>query len=229
MSREEFLKELEYLLADLEEEEREEPLDYYRDYLEESGDLTPEEIAGRLGSPEKVAAEIKGSLWGDDRGGEFTERGYEDTRYKEKEQIPDSYGQIVETGGSEREAWREKERFREETPDSLNRAPGDFFRNPGCRQPDFGGLFCGVWDSGRNPRNFRRAVRAGVRGLRSGHRVPGRRNRDGDTGRKPYGFASLWNHDDRKRIFHVRIGSSSGSPGKVGMLHLDSGSVPVYF
>ncbi len=98
MSREEFLKELEYLLADLEEEEREEALDYYRDYLEESGDLTPEEIAGRLGSPEKVAAEIKGSLWGDDRGGEFTERGYEDTRYKEKEQIPDSYGQIVETG-----------------------------------------------------------------------------------------------------------------------------------
>ena len=61
MSREEFLKELEYLLADLEEEEREEALDYYRDYLEESGDLTPEEIAGRLGSPEKVAAEIKGA------------------------------------------------------------------------------------------------------------------------------------------------------------------------
>ena len=33
MSREEFLKELEYLLADLEEEEREEALDYYRDYV----------------------------------------------------------------------------------------------------------------------------------------------------------------------------------------------------
>lgn len=98
MNQEEFLKQLSYLLSDLEEEEREEALAYYRDYLEESGELNPEEIQARLGSPEKVAAEIKGGLSGNDRGGEFTERGYEDSRYKEEDRIPDQYGQIVETG-----------------------------------------------------------------------------------------------------------------------------------
>ena len=38
MRRAEFMKELEYLLQDIPDEEKEEALAYYRDYLEEAGD-----------------------------------------------------------------------------------------------------------------------------------------------------------------------------------------------
>jgi len=38
MNRDEFMKELEYLLSDIPEEEKEDALNYYRDYLEEAGE-----------------------------------------------------------------------------------------------------------------------------------------------------------------------------------------------
>ena len=44
MRRAEFMKELEYLLQDIPDEEKEEALAYYRDYLEEAG--RPEMFAG---------------------------------------------------------------------------------------------------------------------------------------------------------------------------------------
>ena len=37
MNKESFLKQLEYLLSDLPEEEKRDALDYYRDYLEDAG------------------------------------------------------------------------------------------------------------------------------------------------------------------------------------------------
>ena len=37
MSRDVFMRQLEYLLSDIPEYEREDALDYYRDYLEEAG------------------------------------------------------------------------------------------------------------------------------------------------------------------------------------------------
>ncbi len=116
MKKEEFLKELEYLLSDLPDDEREEAVGYYRDYLDEAG-LQDEEIAGRLGSPEKVAAEIRAGL-SESGQGEFTERGYQDERFREAYHVPDQYAEIVTVdgeicgdseSGNARDAKRERE------------------------------------------------------------------------------------------------------------------------
>lgn len=83
MNREEFMKELEYLLQDIPEEEKADALDYYRDYLEEAGDEAETAIR-EFGSPERIAAIIRSDIAGHlEDGGEFTERGYEDERFRD--------------------------------------------------------------------------------------------------------------------------------------------------
>lgn len=54
MSKEEYLAELERNLRKLPEEEREEAMQYYREYLEEAGENV-EEVIEKLGSPKEVA------------------------------------------------------------------------------------------------------------------------------------------------------------------------------
>lgn len=44
MKKETFLKELEYLLQDIPDEDKEEALSYYRDYLEEAGSENEDEV-----------------------------------------------------------------------------------------------------------------------------------------------------------------------------------------
>lgn len=84
MRRAEFMKELEYLLQDIPDEEKEEALAYYRDYLEEAGDENEEQVIREFGSPERVAAIIRSDLNGNlENGGEFTESGYQDERFRE--------------------------------------------------------------------------------------------------------------------------------------------------
>lgn len=95
MSREHFLQELGYLLSDLAEDERETALEYYRDYFDEAGPEDEAEILEHLGSPEKVAAEIRWGLREDGQSGEFSERGYRDERFAEDNQVPDKYAQTV--------------------------------------------------------------------------------------------------------------------------------------
>lgn len=83
MSKEEFMKELEYLLSDIPEEEKRDGLEYYRDYLEEAGD-SAEQAIEEFGSPERIAAIIRTDLQGNmETGGEFTERGFEDERFRD--------------------------------------------------------------------------------------------------------------------------------------------------
>ncbi len=94
MKKEEFLKELEYLLSDLPEDERKEAVGYYRDYFDEAGPQNEEELVGQMGGPEKAAAEIRAGLSGSSRG-EFTERGYQDAQFWEAYHVPDQYAQIV--------------------------------------------------------------------------------------------------------------------------------------
>ena len=65
MSKEYFLQRLEYLLSDVPQEEREAALSYYRDYFEEAGAEKEQEVLNSIGSPEKVASEIKSSFFGD--------------------------------------------------------------------------------------------------------------------------------------------------------------------
>ena len=95
MRKEEFLDKLDCLLSDLPEDERQEAMEYYRDYLEEAGPGHEEEVTSHFGSPEKVAAEIRAGLAGNEESGEFTERGYQDERFREDYHVPDQYAEVV--------------------------------------------------------------------------------------------------------------------------------------
>lgn len=84
MNREEFMKELEYLLSDIPDEEKADAIGYYRDYLEEAGDTGEEAAIREFGSPERIAAIIRSDLSGNlEEGGEFTESGYQDERFRD--------------------------------------------------------------------------------------------------------------------------------------------------
>lgn len=62
MNRIQFMAALEALLQDVPEEERREALQYYNDYFDEAGPAREEEIIRELGTPQRVAAEIKAGL-----------------------------------------------------------------------------------------------------------------------------------------------------------------------
>lgn len=64
MSRQEFMKELKYLLQDINDDEREEALSFYEDYFDEAGVDNEDKVIEELGEPSKVAAIIKDSLKG---------------------------------------------------------------------------------------------------------------------------------------------------------------------
>lgn len=98
MKKEAFLRELEYLLSDLPDDEREEAVGYYRDYFDEAGVQDEDETDVWPGSPEKAAAEIRAGLSGDSQG-EFTERGYQDERFREAYHVPDQYAEIIAADG----------------------------------------------------------------------------------------------------------------------------------
>ena len=84
MRKEEFFEQLEYLLQDIPDPDREEALDYYRDYLAEAGSENEEQAIENFGSPERVAAIIRADLSGNlKEGGSFTETGYEDERFRD--------------------------------------------------------------------------------------------------------------------------------------------------
>lgn len=95
MKRVEFLTELSGLLQDISREEREEALQYYADYFDEAGPEREQDCIVELGSPAKVAAQIREGLGGDLDAGEFTERGYHDARFEEAQHVPDQYAKIV--------------------------------------------------------------------------------------------------------------------------------------
>ena len=62
---------------------RRDALDYYRDYLEEAGD-SAEEAMREFGSPERIASIIRSDIQGNlADGGEFTDTGYTDERFRE--------------------------------------------------------------------------------------------------------------------------------------------------
>lgn len=83
MNKTEFMEKLEYLLSDIPEEDKVDALAYYRDYLEEAGDRADKAIE-EFGSPERIAAIIRSDLAGGmEEGGAFTERGYEDERFRD--------------------------------------------------------------------------------------------------------------------------------------------------
>ncbi len=88
MNRIEFMNELEFLLQDITEEEKQEALQYYNDYFDEAGSDNEAALIGELESPAKVAAIIKDGL-GEEamHSGEFSETGYADERFSRKQEI----------------------------------------------------------------------------------------------------------------------------------------------
>lgn len=83
MNRDEFMRELEYLLQDIPEEEKSDAIQYYRDYFEEAGSENEKQVIEEFKSPERVAAIIRSDLAGSlEQGGEFTEQGYQDERFR---------------------------------------------------------------------------------------------------------------------------------------------------
>lgn len=84
MSRAEFMEKLEYLLQDLSEEDREDGIAFYRDYLDEAGPERETEVLQEFGSPERIASIIRSNLKEDlEDGGIFTENGFEDERFRD--------------------------------------------------------------------------------------------------------------------------------------------------
>ena len=101
MDRARFMQELEKLLADISETERQDALDFYNSYFDDAGAENEASVLRELGSPKKVAAIIKADLKGSAGGyeyGEYTEHGYEDARTKERGQMPEKYGEESGTG-----------------------------------------------------------------------------------------------------------------------------------
>ena len=73
MTRDAFMKELAYLLQDISEEDRQDALQYYRDYFDDAGPEREEAVLRELGSPERVAAIIRSHLAGTaEDGGDVT-------------------------------------------------------------------------------------------------------------------------------------------------------------
>lgn len=62
MTKYEFLGDLSRLLNDLSEEERKQALHYYEDYFADAGEDKEEDILRELGSPEKIAEQIKSDV-----------------------------------------------------------------------------------------------------------------------------------------------------------------------
>lgn len=63
MTKSEFLNQLASQLSDISPEEREEALSYYREYIEDAGLENEEALLQELGSPAKVAADIKKDIY----------------------------------------------------------------------------------------------------------------------------------------------------------------------
>lgn len=62
MNREEFLRQLESLLMTIPENDRLDAIAYYNDYFDEAGVENEQQVIEELGSPQKVAANIKENL-----------------------------------------------------------------------------------------------------------------------------------------------------------------------
>ena len=94
MSRDDFMRQLEMLLADVPQEEKQEALSYYQSYFEDAGTENEARILRELESPQKVAATIKADL-GMEPGesvGEYTEHGFMDSRFQDRQEIKVAVG-----------------------------------------------------------------------------------------------------------------------------------------
>ncbi len=76
MNVERFLSELELILSDLPKEERDDVVDFFRSYIEDAGPENEAAVLADLGSPEKVARNVRAGLNNQGIDGEYAETGY---------------------------------------------------------------------------------------------------------------------------------------------------------
>lgn len=79
------MDELERLLKDIPAEEREEAIQYYNDYFDDAGEENEARVIEELGSPAQVARTILEGM--SDHTGEYTEKGYEDGRFRDYREV----------------------------------------------------------------------------------------------------------------------------------------------
>jgi len=79
LTRNEFMEELQVLLGELPEEEREEALGYYESYFEEAGADQEQVVLEELGNPGRIAAQILRDYRMEAEEGMYTEQGYKET------------------------------------------------------------------------------------------------------------------------------------------------------
>lgn len=92
MNRTEFMTELAALLQDIPVEERREAMQYYNDYFDDAGPENEQQVIDELESPGKVAANIKADMEGSAKErGEFTENGYSDPQFQQREMPAGKY------------------------------------------------------------------------------------------------------------------------------------------
>ena len=90
MNRQEFLKQLEVLLSDISQAERDEALQYYNDYLDDAGIENEETAIRALGSPSQVAANIKEGLKEGTETGEDMEKDFSGNTEEKEEALVSS-------------------------------------------------------------------------------------------------------------------------------------------
>lgn len=92
MNRTEFMTELAALLQDIPVEERREAMQYYNDYFDDAGPENEQQVIDELESPKKVAANIKADMEENAKDhGEFTENGYSDPQFQQREMPAGKY------------------------------------------------------------------------------------------------------------------------------------------
>lgn len=107
MNRQEFMRQLECLLAGIPEQERQAALQYYNDYFDDAGSENEASVIAALGNPARVAENIKrdlnGNTYGDGYERKAVEPGKEIVKYGEtlqtEERIRDT-SEGSQTGGS---------------------------------------------------------------------------------------------------------------------------------
>lgn len=97
MNRKEFMEQLRRLLYDIPAKDREEAIAYYEGYFDDAGLDNEASVIRELGSPGRIAAEIRAGLESNPDAGEYTDTGYHYTGAEEgnfnKAQKPIRYGQ----------------------------------------------------------------------------------------------------------------------------------------
>lgn len=96
MDRAEFLRQLERLLQGISPTEREEALQYYNSYFDDAGAENEQEVIRALGSPARVAENIKSGLF---------ESGIVETRVEASQQSRDEESREKSTSKSGMPAW----------------------------------------------------------------------------------------------------------------------------